>query len=173
MIERMASYSDSKSSGKALMATTGVTPWSRTFWICLRRLDPPMATSSGRSSRSPGGKGLPAMMRWAPEWALRARTVATMTAASGTSPEVRHLMLKNRSAPMSAPNPASVMRTSPEWIPMRSAMIDELPVAMLPNGPAWTSTGVCSKVWSRFGLMASRMITAIAPAARNCSAVTG
>ena len=29
------------------------------------------------------------------------------------SPEVRHLMLKKRSAPMSAPKPASVMRNSP------------------------------------------------------------
>jgi len=42
--------------------------------------------------------------------AFSARTVTTITAASGRSPEARHLMLKNRSAPMSAPNPASVTR---------------------------------------------------------------
>ena len=30
-------------------------------------------------------------------------------------------------------------------------MIDELPWAMLPNGPAWTMTGVCSSVCSRLG----------------------
>ena len=82
-------------------------------------------------------------------------------------------MLKNRSAPMSAPKPASVMRKSPVWIPMRSATIDELPWAMLPNGPAWTRTGVFSSVWSRFGLIASRMMTVMAPAPFRSSAVTG
>ena len=65
---------------------------------------------------------------------------------------------------MSAPNPASVMRKSPPWMPIRSATTEELPCAMLPNGPACTSTGVFSSVCSRFGLSASRMITAIAPA---------
>ena len=58
---------------------------------------------------------------------------------------------------------------SPIW----SARIDELPWAMLPKGPACTITGVCSMVWSRFGLTASRMMTAIAPAASRASAVTG
>ncbi len=82
-------------------------------------------------------------------------------------------MLKKRSAPMSAPNPASVIRKSPVWMPIRSATTDELPCAMLPNGPACTSTGVFSSVCSRFGLIASRMITVIAPAALSCSAVTG
>ena len=62
-----------------------------------------------RASRS-AGSGLPATILYLPECALSARTVATSTAASGTSPEARHLMLKNRSAPMSAPKPASVMR---------------------------------------------------------------
>ena len=52
-------------------------------------------------------------------------------------------------------------------------MIDELPWAMLPNGPACTITGVCSRVCSRFGLNASRMMTAIEPAPFSCSAVTG
>jgi hypothetical protein len=82
-------------------------------------------------------------------------------------------MLKNRSAPMSAPKPASVTRKSPVWMPMRSATMLELPCAMLPNGPACTKTGVFSSVWSRFGLSASRIMTAAAPAACNCSAVTG
>ncbi len=74
---------------------------------------------------------------------------------------------------MSAPKPASVMRKSPVWMPMRSAITDELPWAMLPNGPAWTSTGVFSSVWSRLGLMASRIMTVMAPAARSSSAVIG
>ena len=46
-------------------------------------------------------------------------------------------------------------------------------MAMLPNGPACTSTGVFSSVCSRFGLIASRRITAIDPAPCSCSAVTG
>ncbi len=59
------------------------------------------------------------------------------------------------------------------WIPTRSATIDELPVAMLPNGPVWTSAGVFSSVCIRFGLIASRRMTAIAPATFRSSAVTG
>ena len=31
------------------------------------------------------------------------------------------------------------------------------------EGPAWTKTGVISSVWRRFGLIASRMITVVAP----------
>ena len=81
-------------------------------------------------------------------------------------------MLKNRSAPMSAPNPASVSRKSPHLLPTRSAMTEEFPVAMLPNGPAWTSTGVFSVVCSRLGLMASFMMTVMAPAAWRSSALT-
>ena len=50
------------------------------------------------------------------------------------------------------------------WMPIRSATTEEFPVAMLPNGPACTSTGVFSSVCSRFGLIASRRITAIDPA---------
>jgi len=50
------------------------------------------------------------MILYLPECAFSALTVATTTAASGRRPEARHLMLKNRSAPMSAPNPASVTR---------------------------------------------------------------
>src|SRR4028118_1410870 len=50
-------------------------------------------------------------------------------------------MLKKRSAPMSAPKPASVMRKSPPLMPILSATMEELPVAMLPKGPAWNSTG--------------------------------
>ncbi len=56
---------------------------------------------------------------------------------------------------------------------MRSPTTDELPWAMLPNGPACTITGVFSSVCSRFGVSASRMITAIEPAPLSCSAVTG
>src|SRR5437870_7198980 len=41
------------------------------------------------------------------------------------------------------------------------------PWAMLPNGPPWTSAGVASSVWTRLGLIASFMRTAIAPAARS------
>ena len=43
-----------------------------------------------------------------PPFIFIARTVATITAAAGLSPALRHLMSKNFSAPRSAPNPASV-----------------------------------------------------------------
>ena len=99
--------------------------------------------------------------------------MVTSTAASGRSPELRHLMLKNFSAPMSAPKPASVMRKSVVWMPMRSPTTEELPWAMFPNGPAWTMAGVFSSVWSRLGLIASRMMTVIAPPAPSASAVIG
>ncbi len=155
------------------MATTGDTPCSRTFSICLRRLAAPASTSSGFSASRSSGSGLPATILYLPECAFSALTVATTTAASGCRPDARHLMLKNRSAPMSAPNPASVMRKSPAWMPIRSATTEEFPVAMLPNGPVCTSTGVFSSVCSRFGLIASRRITAIDPAPLSCSAVTG
>ena len=56
---------------------------------------------------------------------------------------------------------------------MRSATTDELPCAMLPNGPACTRTGVFSSVCIRLGFNASRMITAMAPAPPISSAVTG
>ncbi len=59
------------------------------------------------------------------------------------------------------------------WMPIRSATTEEFPCAMFPNGPACTSTGVFSSVCSRLGLMASVIITVIAPAALSCSAVTG
>ena len=169
----MAACSEGKSPSIALMATTGVTPWRRTMARWARRLAAPSCTSSGFSSSIAGGSGRPATTRCRPECSFIARTVVTTTAASGTRPEVRHLMLKKRSAPMSAPNPASVTRYSPAWMPIRSATTEELPWAMLPKGPAWTRTGVFSSVCSRFGLMASRMITVIAPAALSCSAVTG
>ena len=52
-------------------------------------------------------------------------------------------------------------------------MIELLACAMLPNGPAWISVGCPSSVCTRFGLIASFMITVIAPAALRSSAVTG
>ena len=59
------------------------------------------------------------------------------------------------------------------WMPIWSATIELLPVAMLPNGPVCTSAGVFSSVCIRFGLIASRRMTAIAPATSSSSAVTG
>lgn len=43
-----------------------------------------------------------------PPCIFRALTVATSTTTSGLRPDVRHLMLKNFSMPISAPKPASV-----------------------------------------------------------------
>lgn len=47
---------------------------------------------------------------------------------------------------------------------MRSAIILLLPCAILPNGPAWTRTGVPYKVCINVGSIASFMSTVIAPA---------
>jgi hypothetical protein len=109
----IAARSDGKSDGIALIATTGSTPCARMFSSCLRRFAAPMRTSSGFSLSMSSGSGRPATTWYLPECDLSARTVATTTAASGVRPETRHLMLKNRSAPMSAPKPASVTRKSP------------------------------------------------------------
>ncbi len=111
-------------------------------------------------------------MRPTPPCILSARTVATTTAASGTRPEARHLMSKNFSAPMSAPKPASVTTMSEVARATRSAMIELLPWAMFANGPQWTQAGPPSSVWRRFGLIASRRSTVIAPATPRSSVVT-
>ena len=93
-----------------MTATTGLTPCARMLAICLRKFAAPWKTSSGFSFSISSGSGLPATTLYLPLCAFSARTVATTTAASGRRPEARHLMLKNRSAPMSAPKPASVIR---------------------------------------------------------------
>ena len=74
---------------------------------------------------------------------------------------------------MSEPKPDSVITWSPSLSPIRSATSDELPCAMLANGPACIRQGWPSSVWIRFGLSASFSSTAIAPAAPRSSAVTG
>mmetsp|Transcript_5714 Transcript_5714/g.16333 ORF Transcript_5714/g.16333 Transcript_5714/m.16333 type:complete len:234 (-) Transcript_5714:819-1520(-) len=99
-----------------------------------------------------------------------------MTTQSGVRPLERHLMFMNFSAPMSAPNPASVT-TSPSrptsFKAIMSATTDELPCAMLANGPACTKTGVSSRVCIRVGSRASIISTASAPPTPRSSAVTG
>src|SRR6185369_8441125 len=92
---RMASCSEGWSVGNALTATTGDTPCSRTFSICLRRLAAPASTSSGFSASRSSGSGLPATILYLPECAFSALTVATTTAASGRRPDARDLILKN------------------------------------------------------------------------------
>ena len=85
---------------KRLIATIGGTPNFLMLSICRRRFSQPLATaatfSALRSSLA------------TPPCIFSARTVATITAAAGLSPALRHLMSKNFSAPRSAPKPASV-----------------------------------------------------------------
>lgn len=68
--------------------------------------------------------------------------------------------------PISDPNPASVT-TKPfsptNFNPMRSATTEEHPWAMLAKGPAWTNTGVPSRVCINVGSILSRKRTARAP----------
>ena len=68
----------------------------------------PCSTASRSSSPRLAGSGRPATMRYLPECALSARTVATMTAASGRRPELRHFMSTIFSKPRSLPKPLSV-----------------------------------------------------------------
>jgi hypothetical protein len=74
---------------------------------------------------------------------------------------------------MSAPKPASVQTISFVASASRSARTELLPWAMLANGPQWTKAGPPSRVWRRFGLIASLSSAAMAPATLTSSAVTG
>ena len=82
-------------------------------------------------------------------------------------------MFMSFSMPMSDPKPDSVTTYSPSFRPIRSAISDELPCAMLANGPQCMKHGWPSSVWIRFGLIASLSSTVIAPAAPRSSAVIG
>mmetsp|Transcript_2029 Transcript_2029/g.7063 ORF Transcript_2029/g.7063 Transcript_2029/m.7063 type:complete len:359 (+) Transcript_2029:534-1610(+) len=174
---RTSSSSAGVSVANWLMATTTRTPNLFMLRTCTWRLAQPASRSSRFSSRYGRGICVPALMAGAPgAWLLSARTVATTTAHCGTFPLERHLMLKNFSAPMSAPKPASVTQKpsgpaslSASW----SATMDELPWAMLAKGPACTNTGVCSTVCMSVGMMASFMSTVSAPPQPRSSAVTG
>ena len=101
--------SASVSSGKRLIATTTGMPCAWTLAICASRLGMPARRASRSSASRPGSRGLPATMLKRPLCILSARTVQTSSAALGFRPEARHLMLKNFSEPMAAPNPASVI----------------------------------------------------------------
>ncbi len=56
---------------------------------------------------------------------------------------------------------------------MRSARIDELPWAMLANGPAWTNAAWPSSVCMSVGCSVSFMRTVTAPATPRSSRVIG
>ena len=71
-----------------------------------------------------------------PPWNFSARTVATTTTASGRSPDLRHLMSMNFSAPRSDPKPASVTTMSASLSAVRVAITELQPWAMLANGTA-------------------------------------
>ena len=73
--------------GKAFIATTGETPCSLMFSICLRRLSAPAWTSSEvllQHRRRQGAAGDDAVLA---RVCLQRSHVATRTAASGSSPE--------------------------------------------------------------------------------------
>ena len=96
----MAATSSSVSVAKRLIATTVGTPNCPMLSICRAKFAQPFSTAvTFSASRS---------FFPTPPFSLRARAVATTTAASGLRPALRHLMSKNFSAPRSAPNPASV-----------------------------------------------------------------
>ena len=84
---RTSPISASVSVGKRLMATTTGTPKRRAFSICLSRLLHPSSTAFRSSRVSPGSSGRPATTRYRPLCILSARTVQTITTASGVRPE--------------------------------------------------------------------------------------
>jgi len=100
-----------------------------------------------------------------PPFIFIARTVATITAAEGFSPALRHLMSKNFSAPRSAPKPASVTTYSPSFSAVFVAITELQPWAILAKGPPWTKAGLFSSVCTRLGCIASFKSTVIAPSA--------
>ena len=104
----------------------------------------------GGGSRTPAEGfrvvGGPATVSGTPPWALRARTVATSSAADGANPAERHTMWQNFSNPRSDPKPASVATRSADFIATRSAMIELLAWAMLPKGPAWTTPAALERL---------------------------
>ena len=83
-----------------MIATTTGTPNCFTLSMWRPRLAQPFFSASTF--------GLPSASLATPPCIFSARTVATITAADGFSPALRHLMSKNFSAPRSAPKPASV-----------------------------------------------------------------
>mmetsp|Transcript_4613 Transcript_4613/g.10930 ORF Transcript_4613/g.10930 Transcript_4613/m.10930 type:complete len:239 (+) Transcript_4613:551-1267(+) len=159
-----------------LTATTTLTPNFLAFSICFCRLQQPLANNSIFSSVYSSCRGFPAETGGPPPCIFKARTVATMTAAFGFKPLYRHLILKNFSIPISAPNPASVTQYPSfptNFSAISSATTDEFPVAILANGPACTKTGVRSTVCINVGMIASFMRTVKAPPHPRSSAVTG
>mmetsp|Transcript_5438 Transcript_5438/g.22536 ORF Transcript_5438/g.22536 Transcript_5438/m.22536 type:complete len:657 (+) Transcript_5438:826-2796(+) len=133
------------------------------------------ALAHPRSSVAIGSSSSSSCWSAAAPCARRARTVATRTTQRGGSPPARALMSKFFSPPMSAPKPASVT-TKPSSPTSRSASLsattDELPCAMLANGPQCTRTGVPSSVCMSVGMSASLSKTLIAPVAPRSSTVT-
>ena len=94
--------SSSLSVANLLSVTTTGTPNCCIFSICFSRFTMPDLSAAIFSFASSSFE--------TPPLYFNARIVATRTATSGLSPDIRHLISKNFSAPRSAPKPASVMQ---------------------------------------------------------------
>ena len=105
-----------------------------------------------------------------PPWCFKALIVATITTQSGFKFPYLHFISKNFSAPKSAPNPPSVITTSPNFNAILVANIELHPWAIFANGPPWIIAGVFSKVWTKLGLTASFIKSAMAPWTLSCFA---
>src|ERR671918_1144939 len=158
--------SASASPSTRFTATTAGTPNAWTLSMCAARLATPRSRADGSGPAHAVTSSRPPCIR-------SARTVATITAADGSRPPAGATRWQNFSNPRSEPNPASVTTTSATLRPTRVARTEEFPEAMLPNGPLWRRAGRPSIVWTRFGRIACRSSTAMAPATRRSSAVTG
>ena len=112
-------------------------------------------------------------MRYLPECIFSARTVATMTAASGRSAGVAALdvdqLLEAQVAAEAALGDHVVGQLRPIGRPARTSCRGRC----CRRARCARTRGVCSSVCSRFGLIASSSSTVIAPAAPRSSAVIG
>mmetsp|Transcript_2623 Transcript_2623/g.7805 ORF Transcript_2623/g.7805 Transcript_2623/m.7805 type:complete len:204 (+) Transcript_2623:536-1147(+) len=169
-----AATSSSWSVGKRLTATTTGAPKRAMLRTCRARLVlAPLRAAAASLSLTSSGGGRVGLGPKAPPCSFIARTVHAITTQSGRQPLARALMLKNFSAPMSEPKPASVTTKSAAPSATRSATTLEFPCAMLAKGPQCTSAGSPSYVCTRLGSSASRSSSAMTPSALRSEAVTG
>ena len=97
------------------------------FSICFSRLEQPSVKASRFSEVRPLSKDLPATTLNLPLCIFNARIVQTRTTTSGLRPLALHFILKNFSAPQSAPNPLSVTTKSANFTAILSAKMELFP----------------------------------------------
>ena len=138
------------------MATTGVTPWSCMLLELLAQVVAPCVHLVGVLGQQGSGSGSPGDDLVVARVGLEAPDGGDEDRGVGGEPRDAALDVEEPLGPHVGAEPGLGDEEVAVRMPIWSATIEELPVAMLPNGPVWTSAGVFSRVCIRFGLMASR-----------------